>query len=118
MAARQGAHPFACDQDNFPRAAALARLRQLNLSPEDIVVISDADEILTRRAVRVLAECQVAALIGLGRLEAEGFRYNFNCRSRHDWISLTAMTWAFASGIGERNFGGRSSAQCAGRRSR
>ena len=104
VAGRHGQHPAAWDQDNFPRAAALARLRQMNLSPQDIVVISDADEILTRRAVRVLAECQVTTVHGPGRLELDECRVNFNCCSDYEVLSTTAMTWAYANGIGERNF--------------
>jgi hypothetical protein len=41
--------------------------------------VSDADEILTRRAVRLLAECQVTNGHGPGRMEMEGYRYINRC---------------------------------------
>ncbi len=53
------------------------------MSPEDIIVVADADEILTRRAVRLIAECQVTAGHGPGRIEMEGYRYINRCVSNY-----------------------------------
>jgi len=40
-----------------------------------------------------------------GRLEMEGMRHNFNCRSTNDWISVTALTWQAIKTIGAKALG-------------
>ena len=49
------------EHETLGRAAAFARLELLGLADDDMVVISDADEVMSRRTVRVLAECHAHA---------------------------------------------------------
>ena len=41
-----GAHGFAWEEENFGRAAVWQRLQQLNLQDDDVIVITDSDEVL------------------------------------------------------------------------
>ncbi len=108
-----GAHQFPWEQDNLGRAAIWHRLEQLSLQDDDIIILSDADEILSRHAVRVLSLCTVSTWHGLGRVEMETVKYDSDCcggaplrpASEHDWLSVTAVTWSFAQTLGQAGLG-------------
>lgn len=108
-ASQLGQHEFPWDEDNLGRGAVWHRLHQLGLGDDDIVIFTDADEILSRHTVLVMAACEVAPISGLGRLEMETMGYAWDCcaaeplraSSIHDWLSVTAMPWSFAKTLGE-----------------
>ena len=47
------------EHETLGRAAAFARLELLGLADDDMMVISDADEVMSRRTARVLAEIKI-----------------------------------------------------------
>ena len=47
------------EHETLGRAAAFARLELLGLADDDMIVISDADEVMSRRTARVLAEIKI-----------------------------------------------------------
>ena len=104
------------EHETLGRAAAFARLELLGLADDDMMVISDADEVMSRRTVRVLAECHAHAsgrLDGYGRLEMDNVqRYEINGCADAPWsvgtldvISTTVVSWAFAREIGPAGLG-------------
>ena len=107
------AHQFPWEQDNLGRAAIWHRLEQLSLHDDDIIILSDADEILSRHAVRVLSLCTISTWQGLGRVEMETLKYDPDCCGRaplraasaHDWLSVTALPWSFAQTLGQAGLG-------------
>jgi beta-1,4-mannosyl-glycoprotein beta-1,4-N-acetylglucosaminyltransferase len=49
--------------------------------PDDIIIVSDLDEIVDHRAIPVMEQTS-----GCGRLIMKLFYYYFNCRASQDWI--------------------------------
>lgn len=49
--------------------------------PDDIIIVSDADEIVDHRVVPIMEKCEVPT-----RLEMKMYYYYFNCRANEDWL--------------------------------
>ena len=111
-----GHHAAPWEHETLGRAAVFARLELLGLDDDDMIVISDADEVMSRHTVRVLAECHAdvsGRLDGYGRLEMDNVKnYEINCCADAPWslgtldvISTTVVSWAFAREIGPAGLG-------------
>ncbi len=79
-------------RENFQRKSLLAPVLEVSTSPDDFVIVSDADEIPSADAVR-RALPQVAAR-GIHQLALDFFYYNVNCCISKKWARSTIGTVA------------------------
>jgi beta-1,4-mannosyl-glycoprotein beta-1,4-N-acetylglucosaminyltransferase len=70
--------PNRWDNEYDQRNAIKAGLSEAK--PNDIIIVSDADEIITPEVLPVIKEIYVP-----GRLVMKNYYYYFNCRSNNDW---------------------------------
>jgi beta-1,4-mannosyl-glycoprotein beta-1,4-N-acetylglucosaminyltransferase len=73
----------------FQRNQILSALKELNASDEDIVIVSDADEIPALKAVQLYKP-----EMGLTALRMDNFWYKFNCLTeRQSWLPARILTF-------------------------
>jgi beta-1,4-mannosyl-glycoprotein beta-1,4-N-acetylglucosaminyltransferase len=73
------------------RNEILIALKELGAKDEDIVIISDADEIPSLKAIQ-----SYSPEMGLTSLKMDNFWYNFNCLTeRQSWLPVRIMTYEY-----------------------
>ena len=91
----------AWERERFQRQELMRGLEKLDLSPEDLVIVSDVDEIPDRAAVGKLA---ADGIDSIAALEQDLYHYDLRCiqEGQPKWTRAVVMTWAHLTGARQR----------------
>ena len=86
-----GIEPF--DREAFQRdVGSLKALALLGARPHDLLLHTDADEILRAATLREMVECEEFRLPGVVALAEHRYRFNWRSGGGHEWVNPVLTT--------------------------